>query len=65
MTWCYGFGKVAAGKADMERFMQEPTVENEAKLLHFKPAVRGRLAGVLVEGATGKRLVLPVGKCAS
>lgn len=57
MTWCFGLGRVAAAKADMEGFMQKPTVENEAKMLHFKPAVLGRLAGVLVQGPISKPLV--------
>ena len=56
MTWCYGLGKIVGAKANVVKFMQEPTIANEARMLHFRAAVHAKLAGVLLLGFVAKTL---------
>ena len=64
LLWSYGHGKVVASKQDAERFMQSPSVENEAAMLPFAPSIYSKAVGVEIRDAMAQRLgVLPVFMC--
>ena len=58
LVWCYGLGKVVASKKDMEAFMQSPTPQAEARMLHFSPAVHGRSTGIQLRDEIAQNLCI-------
>lgn len=48
LLWSFGLGKVVACRKDVETFMHSPSVQNEAAMLHFAPAVHAKAIGVQV-----------------
>ena len=56
LLYVYAFGKVLACREDLQAFMASPSVENEAKMLHFKPAIYARIVGVQLRGPVAEHL---------
>lgn len=56
LLWTYGLGKILVSKKDMEAFMQQPSVDTEAAMLHFAPAINGKAIGVQVKDELAQSL---------